>query len=163
MNDAQIEALLPHRRDALLVDRIVETCSRTGSGVIASEFTSLTVSVLRQRLAPMDADEENVDGVVPPLFVLEAFAQACGIVWSLVGADDNPDRRGLILGAARGVTFHTTANADVTLLHRVAIDSDSGSNATFSGEIVTAGEDISVATVESLLAVRSPHDTEPRS
>lgn len=152
----RIAAILPHRGAALLVDDVIDICPRTGSGVIESAFTTTTVSNIRERLASADTPEWGDKDTVPSLFVLEAFAQGCGIVWATYRDNADGAHSGLILGAATDVHFHMTSRAGETLHHRIVVDSDLGTSATFSGEIVAAADGTRIATVGSLLAVRGP-------
>jgi len=143
--DADPRRLLPHRPPMLLVDLVLA----------AGALSVVTQKVVRPD-EPCFAGAPAGALAWPSPFVLESFAQSCGVLWALAAERAcRPVPGLLVFGAARGVTFPRPVPVGAVLTHTVRLEQAIGDDAAmFSGSARVDGQP--VLSVEGATALLRP-------
>lgn len=143
--DADPRRLLPHRPPMLLVDLVLA----------AGALSVVTQKVVRPD-EPCFAGAPAGALAWPGPFVLESFAQSCGVLWALAAERAcRPVPGLLVFGAARGVAFPRAVPVGAVLTHTVRLEQAIGDDAAmFSGSARVDGQP--VLSVEGATALLRP-------
>jgi 3-hydroxyacyl-[acyl-carrier-protein] dehydratase len=139
-----IQRCIPHRAPFLLIDRIVE-CIPLKSVRVSRRVTH----------APPLVSSHSEGPVMPSTLVVEAVAQACGVLCYCSG--HSPEGANMLLAAIRHAKFHRDAVPGEELTIDVVLRRAVRDIAFYCGTVSVAGE--TIAEVELAAAVKMPDDS----
>jgi 3-hydroxyacyl-[acyl-carrier-protein] dehydratase len=136
-----IHRCIPHRAPFLLIDRIVE-CVPLKSARVTRQVT---------RAEPLVAGRDGTTEVMPSTLIVEAVAQACGVLCYCSG--HSPEGANMLLAAIREAKFHRDVMPGDELTIDVVLRRAVRDIAFYRGTVSVGGE--LVAEVELAAAVKS--------